>query len=54
MEFSNDFAGNVAIFGVDNSSSNHTNNGKTNFLVLGERPTDGINESTGAAGQVLH
>ena len=34
--FGNDFARNVAIFGVDNSSSSQTNNRKNNFLVLGE------------------
>ena len=41
--FSYDFAGNVAIFGFDNTSSFHTDNGKNNFLLLGEGPTDGIN-----------
>ena len=30
--FDNDFARNVIIFGVDNSSSSHTNNRKTNLL----------------------
>ena len=53
MEFSNAFARNVVIFGVDNSSSYHTNNWKLNFLILGERPTDGVNEITGAAGESL-
>ena len=47
--FSNDFVRNVIIFGVDNSSLSHTNNRKYNFLVLGEGPTDGINDRTGAA-----
>ena len=32
-------------FGVDNSSSSHTDNCKNNFLVLGEGPTYGINGS---------
>ena len=42
------FARNVVIFGVDNSSSSHTDN-KKNFLVLGDGPTDGTNVSNGAA-----
>ena len=36
--FGNDFARNVAIFGLDNSSSSHTYNRKSNFCVLGEGP----------------
>ena len=40
---------NVTIFGVANSSSSHTDNCKNNFLVLGEGPTDDINDSIGAA-----
>ena len=47
--FGNDFARNVVIFSVDNSSSSHTDNRKNNFLVLGEGPTQGINDSTGSA-----
>ena len=47
--FGNGFARNVAIFVVDNSSSSYTDNWKNNFLALGERPTDDINDSTGAA-----
>ena len=47
--FSYDFAGNVVIFGFDNTSSSHTDNGKNNFLLLGEGATDGINDSTGSA-----
>ena len=43
--FDNNFTRNVAIFGVDNSSSSHTDNRKSNFLVLGEGPTDYINGS---------
>ena len=37
------------MFGIDNSSSSNTNNRKKDFLALGEGPTDGINNSTGAA-----
>ena len=47
--FGNDFARNVIIFGVDNSSSSHTDNRINNFLVLGEGPTQDINDSTGSA-----
>ena len=47
----NDIAINVVIFGVCNSSSSHTSNQHNNFLVLGEGPTDGINDSSGAAGK---
>ena len=47
--FDNDFARNVAIFVVDNSSSFHTNNWTNNFLELDERLPDGFNDSTGAA-----
>ena len=36
----NSFARNVAFFSVDNSSSSPADNRKTNFLVLGGRPTD--------------
>ena len=47
--FDNDFVRNVIIFGVDNSSSSHSENRKNNFLILGEEgPTYGINESFGA------
>ena len=33
------------IFGVDNSSSSHSEDGKNNFLVLGQGPTYGVNWS---------
>ena len=46
--FDNDFARNVIIFGVDNSSSSHADNSKNNFLILGEGPTCGINGSFGS------
>ena len=48
-KFSNDFAKSVAIFGVDSTSSSHTDNWKKKLLVLGEGPTDDFNDSTGAA-----
>ena len=51
--FGNGFARNDVIFVVDNSSSSYTDNRKNNFLVLGERPTDDINNSTGAAEKKL-
>ena len=46
--FGNDFARNVTIFGIDNSSSSHTDNHKNDFLVLGEGDTSGTNGSFGA------
>ena len=46
--FDNGFARNVIIFGVDNSSSSHSDNRKNNFLILGEDPTYDINGSFGA------
>ena len=41
--FGNDFARNVVIFRIDDSSSCHTDDCKHNLLVLGEGPTYGIN-----------
>ena len=38
----------IETFGVDNSSSSHTDNCKNNYL-LGEGPADDINGSVGAA-----
>ena len=46
--FGNDYARNVIIVGVDNSSSSQADNLKNNFLVLGEGYTFGINRSFGA------
>ena len=40
--FNNDFAGNVIIFGVDNSSSSYTDN---DFLILDKGESFGINGS---------
>ena len=47
--FDNDFARNIMIFGVVNSSSSHFDNRKINFdnVILGEGPTYGINGSFG-------
>ena len=39
----------VVNFGVDNSLLSHTDNRKSNILVLGEGLTGAINDSTGAA-----
>ena len=49
--FDNDTAGNVVIFGIDNSSWHHTDNLKNNFLMLDEGDTFGINGSFGGAGK---
>ena len=41
----NNFDEKIVIFGVDNSSSSHTDHDKNNILVLDERLTYGINGS---------
>ena len=46
--FNDDTAGNVVIFGTDDSSSSHTD-----FSILGEEDTFGINGSLGAPGKKL-
>ena len=46
--FGNDFANNVAIRGVHNSSSSHADNHKNNILVWGEGATYGINGGFGS------
>ena len=43
--FGDGFSRNDVIFGVDNSSSSHLGNYKNCSLVLGEGPTDNINDS---------
>ena len=43
--FGDNFAENIVIFGVDNSSSTHAENHKNKFLVLGKDPTYIINGS---------
>ena len=50
--FDNDFVRNVIIFGVDNSLSSRTDDGKNNFLVLGKVPTGSINHSTDRAEKI--
>ena len=45
--FVHNFARKVVIFGVDNTSSSHTDNQKNNFIVLSEGPTKGFNDSIG-------
>ena len=47
--FDEDITKNVLIFGVNNSSSFHVDNPKSNFFVLGEGPTASINVSVGIA-----
>ena len=43
--FDNEFARNVVIYGVDNSSSSDSDNSKNNFLILGEDLAYDINEN---------
>ena len=45
----NECARNFVVFGVNNILSSHTVNWKNNFLVLGEGPTQDINDSTDSA-----
>ena len=47
--YGNDFARNVVIFGVDNTSSSHTDYKKNNIFLLGEGPTKVISDSVGGA-----
>ena len=47
--FNDGFAKNVSIFGVDNSSSSHTDNLKNDFLILGKGNTFGNNGCFGAS-----
>ena len=51
--FDNGFARYIVIFGVNITSSSYTDNQKNGFLVLGEGPTEGINDSVGAAEKSL-
>lgn len=53
QNFDNDFAKNVLIFGIDNSSSAHTHKYKNNFMVLVKGPFDDSNISVSAAEQKL-
>ena len=48
MSFGSNYARNVVIFGVDNSTLSHSDNRKNHFLILGEGNTFGINGSFGA------
>ena len=43
----------VIIFGIDNYSSSHSDNGKKTFLILCEGPTYGINGNFGSAEKKL-
>ena len=46
--FDNEFARIIIVFGVDNSSSSHSDNRRNNFSILGEGPTYGISGSFGS------
>ena len=46
--FNNYFTRIIIILGINNSLSWHSDNRKNNFLILGESPTYGINESFGS------
>ena len=51
QSFDNNFAKNIILLGVNNSSSSHSENWKNNFLVLNEVPTYGINGSFESPGK---
>ena len=48
LSFGNEFAKNVIMLGVDNSSSSHAENLRNYFLILGEGDTFGVNRSFSA------
>ena len=52
--FNDDFARNVIIFEIDNSSLSHTDNLKNDFLILGERDSSGIKESLGVPAKKIN
>ena len=49
FSFGDGFGRNCLIFGVDMSSSVHVDNKKKDILILGKRPTQGINGTTSTA-----
>ena len=51
--FGNGYSENFVFFGINNSLSSHVDNQKNNFLVLGDGPLDGINNSTSVAEETL-
>ena len=51
--FGNEFARSTIVFGIDNSSSSHSDNHKNNIVVLGSWPTDVITDSIFAAEETL-
>ena len=53
ISFNNDFVGNIAGFGVDNTQWSDTDQQQKKFLGLGEEPLDGINDSTGTPGKEI-
>ena len=48
LSFGNGFATNFVIFGIDNSSSSHSDNRKNNFLILDAGLTSTIDGSFGS------
>ena len=47
LSFGSDFARNIVIFGVDNTSWSHADNCKNNFLLLSDSPTYDDNDVLG-------
>ena len=52
--FDNDYDRNVAIFGVDNSSSSHIDNPKNNLSVSCKGRSEGINSCVGSEGKKIN
>ena len=48
QSFDNDTGRNVIIFGIDNSSSSHSDDRKNNFLILGAGLNFGVNGNFGS------
>ena len=45
LSFGNGFGRNIVIFGIDNTSSSHTDNQKNKFLVIGGGTTKSLDYS---------
>ena len=51
FSIANGFGKNVTVFGVDMSSSVHVDNKKKDLLILGEAPTQELDDTTLTAGK---
>ena len=53
FSIANGFGKNVTVFGVDMSSSVHVDNKKKDLLILGEAPTQELDDTTLTAGKSI-